>query len=50
MEIDKLIIQKCVKAKEELINKQCEELEDLANKNQQLLYKKKQKDYAKTKN
>ena len=39
-EIDKLIKQKCVKAKEELINKQCDELEDLANKNQQLLYKK----------
>ena len=39
-EIDKLIKYKCVKAKEELINKQCEELEDLANKNQRLLYKK----------
>jgi len=40
MEIHKLIKQKCAKAKEELVNKQCEELEDLANKNQQLLYNK----------
>ena len=39
-ETDELIKQKCVKAKEELINKRCEELEDLANNNQQLLYKK----------
>ena len=39
-EIDKLIEHKCVRAKEELISKQCEELEDLADNKQQLLYKK----------
>ena len=33
-------MKKCAKAKEELINRQCEELEDLAIKNQQLLCKK----------
>ncbi|XP_037789291.1 uncharacterized protein LOC119584690 [Penaeus monodon] len=41
MEIHKLIKQECAKAKEELVNNKCEELEDLANKNQQLLIKKK---------
>ena len=39
-EIDELIKQKCTKAKEEIINNQCDEIEELEKKDQQLMYNK----------